>query len=214
MNRYLILLSLAFCSIASAFSLQTHHKSSALGQSSEQWRRKPLSKTSHTRRMPGLLSVISSLENAAPHTHTNLQTSQQPVLAPHRLNTQQFVYVVLTSIFVTCLIIADVIGVKIFELTLPFTILGHKTIEHTCGMITFPITFLLGDVINEYYGAKAAKDTIYIGLAMSILVFGVMNFAQALPYLQKPFNGNIIIIVFLCFIYITFQLQSHHKLLT
>ena len=25
---------------------------------------------------------------------------------------------------------------------------------------------------------------------MSILVFGVMNLAQALPYLDKPFNGN------------------------
>jgi hypothetical protein len=36
------------------------------------------------------------------------------------------VYVVLTSIFVTCLIIADVIGVKLFEIPLPFEILGHK----------------------------------------------------------------------------------------
>jgi uncharacterized integral membrane protein (TIGR00697 family) len=187
MNRYLILLSLAFSSIASAFSLSQYKASSALGQSSEQWHRKPLSQPSRKQRMPQLLSVISSLEHETPHHTTSMQTSQ-PVLAPHRLNVQQFVYVVLTSIFVTCLIIADVIGVKIFELKLPFPIFGHKTIEHTCGMITFPITFLLGDVINEYYGAKAAKDTIYIGLAMSILVFGVMNFAQALPYLQKPFN--------------------------
>ena len=28
----------------------------------------------------------------------------------------------------------------------------------------------------------------YIGLAMSMLVFAVMNIAQALPYLDKPFN--------------------------
>ena len=107
---------------------------------------------------------------------------------PYSLSPQQFVYVVLTSIFVTCLIIADVIGVKLFEFNLPFPILGHKTIEHTCGMITFPITFLLGDTINEYYGAKATRQTVFIGLAMSILVFGVMNLAQALPYLDKPFN--------------------------
>jgi uncharacterized integral membrane protein (TIGR00697 family) len=55
-------------------------------------------------------------------------------------------------------------------------------------MLTFPITFLLGDVINEYYGPKAAKNTVYIGLAMSMLVFLVMNIAQAMPYLDKPFN--------------------------
>jgi hypothetical protein len=118
--------------------------------------------------------------------------SKFPVtVPPHTLSIQQFVYVIMTSIFVTCLIIADVIGVKIFELKLPFPILGHSSIEHTCGMITFPVTFLLGDVINEYYGPRAAKDTIYIGLGMSILVFLVMNIAQALPYLQKPFNGNV-----------------------
>ena len=88
----------------------------------------------------------------------------------YELSPQQFVYVVLTSIFVTCLIIADVVGVKLFEIPLPFPILGHTTVEHTCGMIIFPVTFVLGDMINEYFGPKAAKNTVYIGLAMSILV--------------------------------------------
>ena len=55
-------------------------------------------------------------------------------------------------------------------------------------MLTFPITFLLGDVINEYYGATATKNTVYLGLVMSILVFIIVNIAQALPYLDKGFN--------------------------
>jgi uncharacterized PurR-regulated membrane protein YhhQ (DUF165 family) len=55
---------------------------------------------------------------------------------------------------VACLIIADVIGVKLFEIPLPFKVFGHKTVEHTCGMLTFPVTFLLGDLINEYYGTR------------------------------------------------------------
>lgn len=109
---------------------------------------------------------------------------------PYALSVPQQIYVILTSIFVTCLIVADVIGVKIFEIKLPFKILGHSVVEHTCGMLTFPITFLLGDIINEYYGPKATKKTVYIGLAMSILVFFMMNIAQALPYLNKPFNGK------------------------
>ena len=116
--------------------------------------------------------------------------AERPVTKPpHRLSIHQLIYVILTSTFVTCLIVADVIGVKIFEFKFPFTILGHNSVEHTCGMITFPVTFLLGDIINEYYGPKATRQTVYIGLAMSILVFFVMNIAQALPYLDKPFNG-------------------------
>lgn len=120
--------------------------------------------------------------------NSDIEKTNQGIESQYELSPQQFVYVVLTSIFVTCLIIADVIGVKLFEIPLPFEILGHKTVEHTCGMLTFPITFLLGDIINEYYGAKAAKRTVYIGLGMSMLVFTVMNIAQAMPYLDKPFN--------------------------
>lgn len=132
------------------------------------------------------LLVPSSLEVTT--TASPSSASTQSVGNGLDLNPQQMTYVVLTSIFVTCLIIADVIGVKLFEIPLPFEILGRKTVEHTCGMLTFPITFLLGDVINEYYGPKAAKNTVYIGLAMSMLVFVVMNIAQAMPYLDKPFN--------------------------
>lgn len=117
--------------------------------------------------------------------------SRPVTVSPHTLSKQQMVYLMLTSTFITCLIVADVIGVKIFELKLPFSVLGCSSVEHTCGMLTFPLTFILGDVINEYFGPKATKATVYIGLAMSILVFLVMNLAQALPYLQKPFNGTI-----------------------
>lgn len=131
------------------------------------------------------LNMVSTVEKV--ETMTSKASTGSPD-SQYELSPQQFIYVVLTSVFVTCLIVADVIGVKLFDIPLPFEILGRKSIEHTCGMLTFPITFLLGDIINEYYGSKAAKNTVYIGLGMSMLVFFVMNVAQAMPYLDKPFN--------------------------
>jgi uncharacterized integral membrane protein (TIGR00697 family) len=118
---------------------------------------------------------------------TDNQNSKN-VDSQYDLSPQQFVYVTLTSIFITCLIVADVIGVKLFDIALPFEILGKTNIEHTCGMLTFPITFVIGDIINEYYGPNAAKRTVYLGLAMSIFVFLILNIAQGMPYLDKPFN--------------------------
>jgi len=61
-------------------------------------------------------------------------------------------------------------------------------------MLTFPITFVLGDTINEYYGPKAAKNTVYIGLAMSMFVFLIMNLAQAMPFLDRPYNVSFIFV--------------------
>ena len=140
--------------------------------------------------------ILSSTILRTSEMKMSLEVSENPIITndinkidtQYELSPQQNVYVILTSIFITCLILADVIGVKLFDIQLPFEILGRTHIEHTCGMITFPITFVLGDIINEYYGAKAAKKTVFIGLAMSIFVFLILNISQAMPYLDKPFN--------------------------
>lgn len=60
-------------------------------------------------------------------------TDISPLEPPYALNQAQIVYVFMASVFITCLIIADIIGVKIFEIMLPFTVFGFKSIEHTCG---------------------------------------------------------------------------------
>lgn len=93
------------------------------------------------------------------------------------------VYVWLTAIFVACLLVADVVGIKLFRIN----VLGWQ-VEHTCGMLTFPITFLLTDLLNDYYGKPAARRVAYIAFAMGALVFGVINIALAMPSLPAPYN--------------------------
>lgn len=78
-------------------------------------------------------------------------------------------------------------------------------IEHTCGMLTFPITFLIGDLLSEYFGTQVTRKTVYMGLWMSMLVFCVMNLAQELPHLKKPYNGMMPSIVL--FILLKLQLK-------
>lgn len=113
---------------------------------------------------------------------------------PEAMTTPQVVYVWLAGFFVSCLVIADIIGIKLFRIPLPFSLPNPLTggtidaVEHTCGMLTFPVTFLLTDLINEYYGAKGARRVTYIGLFMAAFVFVVINVAQAMPYLDAPFN--------------------------
>lgn len=119
---------------------------------------------------------------------TAIVTTPDPVHPPYAFSTQQKLYVWLTGFFVACLVIADIVGIKLFRIPLPFPILGYTAIEHTCGMLTFPVTFLLTDLINEYYGKKGARRVTYIGFAMAIFVFIVINIAQAMPYLEADYN--------------------------
>lgn len=107
---------------------------------------------------------------------------------PHAFTLAQKVYLWLATIFIASLLIADIVGIKLFRIPLPFTLFGFDAIEHTCGMLTFPVTFLLTDLVNEYYGPRAARRITYLGLAAALFVFGVINLAQAMPYLDAPYN--------------------------
>ena len=107
---------------------------------------------------------------------------------PHAFSAAQRMYLWLAMIFVSSLLVADIVGIKLFRIPLPFPILGFTAIEHTCGMITFPVTFILTDLINEHYGARAARRITWIGFAAAAYVFAIINLAQAMPYLDAPYN--------------------------
>lgn len=109
-------------------------------------------------------------------------------------NTAQTLYVWLTAFFVASLLIADIVGIKLFRIPLGFSfrIPGLDqpidAIQHSCGMLTFPVTFVLTDLLNEYYGKRAARRVTYIGLVMAVYVFVVINIAQWMPHWAESFN--------------------------
>ncbi|MFM7783255.1 MAG: queuosine precursor transporter [Gammaproteobacteria bacterium] len=107
---------------------------------------------------------------------------------PHAFSRPQTLYLWLAMIFMSSLLVADIVGVKLFRIPLPFPILGFEAIEHTCGMLTFPITFLLTDLVNDFYGPRAARRLTYLGFAAALYVFLIINIAQAMPYLDAPWN--------------------------
>ena len=85
-------------------------------------------------------------------------------------------FLVLATTFCTCLVVGDLIGGKLIEGNL----LGFR-FTTTVGMLPFPVTFLLTDVLNEFYGKRAARFVTLVGLAMALLAFAVIYAAAAIP---------------------------------
>ncbi len=116
--------------------------------------------------------------------------------AAYEFSTPQKVYLWLSSFSLACLLIADIVGVKLFRIPfpgnfsfrMPFSDVVYDSVTHTCGMLTFPVTFLITDLLNDYYGKKAARRVVWIGFAMAMIVFGVVNIAQAMPAWDVSFN--------------------------
>src|SRR5258707_14558128 len=89
------------------------------------------------------------------------------------LSARQRLYVYLCAVFLTALLIGDTIGSKLFTADIP---LGFTTLHATLsvGAIWFPITFLLTDVINEFYGSRGARFVTFLGVWMAIFSFLVI----------------------------------------
>lgn len=88
------------------------------------------------------------------------------------MDRKQRVFVFLTALFVAALLTGDFVGGKFF------VFLGHG---FSAGIIPFPLTFVLTDVVNEFYGTHGARRLTYAGLGAAIFVWGVINIALALP---------------------------------
>ncbi|HVU04380.1 MAG TPA: queuosine precursor transporter [Polyangiaceae bacterium] len=85
---------------------------------------------------------------------------------------KQRLYLWIAGVFVSALIVGDLIGGKFFRVA---------GLDLSVGMIPFPLTFVLTDIVNEFYGAEGAKRITYLGLGMAIFVFTIINLAIALP---------------------------------
>lgn len=93
------------------------------------------------------------------------------------LDRTQQLYVYLAAIFVAALILGDLIGGKAFAVQMP---LGPWRYEQpiSVGLFAFPVTFLLTDIVNEFYGRRGARFLTLLGMWMAIFAFAVLNVAQ------------------------------------
>jgi queuosine precursor transporter len=85
-------------------------------------------------------------------------------------------YLVLGCIFTTCLVVGDLIGVKLIDVPMP-----GWTAVITVGLIPFPVTFLLTDLLNEFYGKQAARRVTFIAFGCALLTYSFVWIAGAIP---------------------------------
>jgi uncharacterized integral membrane protein (TIGR00697 family) len=101
---------------------------------------------------------------------------QQQLHPAHKL------YVYMGAIFVACLLLGDIVGGKTIS-----TPMGPISV----GIIPFPVTFLLTDVVNDFYGRKGATFLTWLGFWMAVLAYVVLQVstwlhADASTYFTQP----------------------------
>jgi uncharacterized integral membrane protein (TIGR00697 family) len=96
------------------------------------------------------------------------------------IDAAQRLFVWLTALFCVSLVVADTTGGKFFTFDV-FAIGSYRFVTHSAGMLSFPVTFLLTDLVNEYYGKRAARLVTLVGLGAALLAFLLIFTARQLP---------------------------------
>ena len=115
--------------------------------------------------------------------------SEHPGLRRERA---ELTYAFFAALFVVVLVLTNVIGTKLFHLFEgggPFLFDGNPWIL-TSGILTYPITFLVTDLVSEIWGRKRANLMVVWGFGMSLVMLGVLQLAVALPPATDAWQGK------------------------
>jgi queuosine precursor transporter len=77
-----------------------------------------------------------------------------------------------TAIFTTCLVVANIIAVKLVEI-------GGVILP--AAVVIFPISYIFGDILTEVYGYARARQVIWIGFGCNLLAVVAIWIAGMLP---------------------------------
>jgi len=93
------------------------------------------------------------------------------------------IYLYLGALFITSLVVSNLIFQKFFYWN-PFgdvTIFGAPLFEISVGILPYPVTFLITDLISEIFGRKKANQMVVAGIFASFFSLLIVYTANAVP---------------------------------
>ena len=105
----------------------------------------------------------------------------------------QRIYLILAALFIASLVVSNLIFQKFFY----WDFFGIYTFEISVGILPYPITFLITDIISEVYGKKKANQVVTAGIFasfFSMLIVFVADYVPATTW--SPTNDSLFTKVF------------------
>lgn len=81
-------------------------------------------------------------------------------------------YAYLTGIFCASIIVSNILATRTLE---------FEFIALPCSILTFPVLFIVNDILSEIYGYKLTRDVVYLGFIINIIAIVLYHVAMAFP---------------------------------
>lgn len=105
----------------------------------------------------------------------------------------QKIYLILGALFITSLVVSNLIFQKFFYWH-PFDmqLFGVDLFILSVGILPYPITFLITDLISEIYGKQKANQMVTVGIFASIFSIIIISVADSLPAIVDSPVGDVL----------------------
>ncbi|MCT8340473.1 queuosine precursor transporter [Flavobacteriaceae bacterium TK19130] len=103
------------------------------------------------------------------------------------------IYLILGALFIASLVVSNLIFQKFFY----WDFFGLYTFEISVGILPYPITFLITDVISEVYGKKKANRVVTAGIFASFFSLFIVYVSGQVPATEwSPIGDELFMKVF------------------
>jgi len=101
-------------------------------------------------------------------------------------------FLVIAALFITCLITANIIAVKLITL-------GIEPIRHggfqfpgplPAAIVIFPLSYIFGDILTEVYGYRQARKVIWLGFLCNLIAVIAFWVAGQIPALDANVQSS------------------------
>ena len=102
------------------------------------------------------------------------------------------IYLYLGALFITSLVVSNLIFQK-FVFWRPFgdvTLFGVPLFEISVGILPYPITFLITDLVSEVFGQKKANQVVTAGIFASVFSMAIIFVANYAPAIESSPVGD------------------------
>ncbi len=90
------------------------------------------------------------------------------------------IYLILSALFISALITCNLIANKFVEVDL-----GFKVFRVSAGILPYPLTFLITDILSEMYGRKRTNAVVLAGFFASMFTLFVLYLGHNFPALEN-----------------------------
>jgi uncharacterized integral membrane protein (TIGR00697 family) len=91
-----------------------------------------------------------------------------------------FLYLVLAALFIASLVVTNLIANKFVTVDL-----GFRTFVISAGMIPYPFTFLITDILSEIYGKRKTTNVVISGFFATLFVLLILWLGGVFPAIDQ-----------------------------